>query len=343
MYCTIVPDYILKKIVEKGTPEQKERALRALGIDERTRDKRLRASKEVRKPKPPKKPAKVRIVYDEKNSEVPPGVLVLNEGGKPTESDPDIKRAYDYTGATWDVYSTFYQRNSIDNAGMPIISCVHFGEQWQNACWDGSEMLYGDGDGEIFADFTIDIDVIAHELTHGVTQYTCNLVYEFQPGALNESISDVFGTVVKQWYFKQSVTQADWLIGENVLVGPFSLRSMKAPGTAYVDHPILGTDPQPAEMKYFLKLSMEEDNGGVHLNSGIPNRAFYLSAVGIGGNSWEKAGLIWYKTITQGGLRPTANFKTFANTTIKVASVLYGKKSNEYKAVSDAWHTVGVI
>jgi Zn-dependent metalloprotease len=338
----IIPDYIYRKIAEKGTPEQKERALKSLGFGEKTRELRSRAPRDLKKPKP-KKAVKIREVYDAKHSEVLPGIQVLNEGGTPAEQDPDIQRAYDFTGATWDLYNQVYSRNSIDNRGMPIISCVHVGDQMNNAFWDGSEMAFGDGDAEIFQDFTADIDVCAHELTHGVTQYTCNLIYEFQPGALNESISDVFGSCVKQRFLNQTVDQADWYIGENVLIGPYSLRSLSHPGTAYVDHPILGSDPQPADMTGYVKLPLDDDNGGVHLYSSIPSRAFYLTAMTIGGYSWEKAGLIWYRTMTSNVIRPNCSFKTFANSTAKVASVLFGKRSNEYQSIRDAWHTVGVI
>src|SRR5262249_42131489 len=137
--------------------------------------------------------------------------------------------------------------------------------------WDGQQMVFGDGDGVLFIGFTKAVDVIGHELTHGVTQYECGLEYHDEPGALNESISDVFGTLVKQYALKQDVTAGDWLIGNGLLapsVNGKALRSMKDPGTAY-DDPQLGRDPQPAHYKNYVRTS--EDNGGVHLNSGIPN------------------------------------------------------------------------
>ncbi|SQI22331.1 Extracellular minor metalloprotease precursor [Salmonella enterica subsp. arizonae] len=135
-------------------------------------------------------------------------------------------------------------------------------------------MVFGDGDGEIFNRFTSSIDVVAHELTHGVTETEAGLIYFGQSGALNESLSDVFGSLVKQFHLQQTAGQADWIIGEGLLakgINGKGLRSMAAPGTAY-DDPLLGKDPQPAHMQNFIKT--REDNGGVHLNSGIPNRAF---------------------------------------------------------------------
>ena len=148
--------------------------------------------------------------------------------------------------------------------------------------------------GSCFRRFTLAIDVIGHELTHGVTQYTSNLNYSDQPGALNESLSDVFGSLVKQRQRGQTASQADWLIGEGLFtanVKGVALRSLKEPGTAY-DDPVLGRDPQPAHMRDYVHTS--DDDGGIHINSGIPNHAFFLVAAAIGGYAWEKAGRIWY-------------------------------------------------
>ena len=171
---------------------------------------------------------------------------------------------------------------------------MHYGRGYDNAFWDGTQMVFGDGDGTVFNRFTIAVDVIGHELTHGVTEHTAALVYQGQSGALNESISDVFGSLVKQQALGQDAAAADWLIGAGLFtaqVKGVALRSMKAPGTAY-DDPQLGKDPQPATMADYVETT--DDNGGVHLNSGIPNHAFYLAATAIGGHAWEvrRAGLV---------------------------------------------------
>jgi Zn-dependent metalloprotease len=337
----IIPPHILKKIAENGSEEQKERALKNLEFDKQIKERRLRSPKEAKEPS--KEMNKCRKIYDSQNTENQEVALIRDEDDIPSDNDSDVNYAYDYSGATWDLFAEVYGRNSIDNAGMEMISNIHYSQSYNNAFWDGKSMSYGDGDQEIFQSFLGACDVAAHELTHGITQYTCNLAYYYQSGALNESISDCFASCVKQRILGQTADQADWKIGQGILVGDhYALRSMKAPGSAYVDHPILGTDPQPADMEHFLDLPMEEDNGGVHLNSGIANRSFYLTSLAIGGYSWEKAGLIWYKTITS-NIRPTATFKEFAKATVKAASTLYGKKSNEVKSVQDAWATVGVL
>ncbi len=218
---------------------------------------------------------------------------------------------------------------------------MHYDEKYNNAFFDGEQMVFGDGDGEIFLDFTLAIDVIAHELTHGLTQYTANLAYQGQSGALNESVSDVFGSLVKQYSLGQSAEQADWLIGADILaprVSGDALRSMKAPGTAY-DDDVLGKDPQPASMDDYVET--QEDNGGVHINSGIPNRAFHLLATALGGNAWERAGRIWFDVLTGGELAQDADFAAFARLTVAAARSRFGE-GDEAEAVLKAWSEVGV-
>ena len=241
------------------------------------------------------------------------------------------------------MYSECFGRDSIDGAGLVLTSSVHYDRGYANAFWDGAQMVFGDGDGEIFGNFTASIDVTGHELTHGVTQYTANLAYEGQPGALNESISDVFGSLAKQHQLGQSTEEADWLIGAGLFlpgVQGVALRSMKAPGTAY-DDPRLGKDPQPDHMSGYVET--EDDNGGVHLNSGIPNRAFYLTAAEIGGNAYDDPGKIWYTTLTAGGLPESATFAAFAAATQTSARQLFGEDSSQPAAVTKAWQTVGVL
>jgi Zn-dependent metalloprotease len=265
---------------------------------------------------------------------------VRKEGEAPV-ADVAVNEAYDGSGATYDLYFEIYGRNSIDNNGLRLDSTVHYQRNYDNAFWNGTQMVYGDGDGELFNRFTISIDVIGHELTHGVTQYEARLNYSLQPGALNESMSDVFGSLVKQYHLKQTADQADWLIGQGLLtsnVNGVALRSMKAPGTAY-DDPVLGKDPQPAHMKDYV--TTISDNGGVHINSGIPNHAFYLIASAIGGYAWEKAGQIWYVTLRD-KLKATSNFQDCANLSYQAAGELYGVGSLEQQAVKQGWADVGL-
>jgi Zn-dependent metalloprotease len=204
-------------------------------------------------------------------------------------------------------------------------------------------MVFGDGDGEVFATFTGSLTVIAHELTHGVTAQTTNFVYLGQSGALNESVSDVFGALVEQYHLGQSADRASWLIGAEVFtdkVQGVAMRSMRAPGTAY-DDDVLGRDPQPANMRDYVHTN--DDNGGVHINSGIPNLAFVTTALELGGPAWERAGRIWFETLTGDGLSRSADFAAFAGRTIAVAGTRYGAQSAEVHAVRAGWETVGVV
>jgi Zn-dependent metalloprotease len=337
--CSIIPEYVNKKIVEKGNKRQKEHAWKNLILTEQLRGRRLvtglmssmfSVSNRLD-----------RTIYDAHNKENLPGTLVRREGGR-VKGGRTVTEAYDYSGSTYNFFKEIFGRNSIDTRGMKLDSTVHYGEDYNNAFWNGTQMVYGDGDGDIFQRFTKSIDVIGHELAHGVTQYEAALEYQDQAGALNESFSDIFGSLVKQYYLKQKVEKADWLIGNGLFtrkVNGIALRSVKEPGTAY-DDPTIGKDPQPGHMRNYVTTS--DDNGGVHINSGIPNRAFYLTAIELGGYAWEKAGRIWYVTLTE-RLRERSNFQEAADCTYEVATSMYGKGSKEEIAIKKAWNLVGVI
>lgn len=283
---------------------------------------------------------KRRLIYDMKNGPPYrlPGTLVRSEGD-PKHKDPAVNEAYDHSGTTYDFYSKVLQRNSLDGNGMQLLSSVHVGSKFNNAFWNGQQMAYGDGDGVIFQRFTKSLDVVGHELTHGVVTHTCNLIYQNESGALNEHFADVFGSLVKQWKKKQTVDKANWLIGEDIMVPKptrRALRDMANPGTAYKNDPDLGTDPQPAHLSKKYKGSA--DNGGVHINSGIPNRAFYLAAKAIGGKAWETTGQIWYKALQQ--LTASSVFVDCAKITYQIAKADY--PVDVQKAVKEAWADVGI-
>ncbi len=270
-----------------------------------------------------------------------PGRTVRTEG-QAAASDPSVNHAYDGLGATFALYADAFGRHSIDDQGLRLDASVHYGRDYDNAFWNGHQMVFGDGDGRIFGDFTACIDVIGHELTHGVTQFTAGLDYQDQPGALNESVSDVFGSLVKQYALHQSAADADWLIGAGLLapgIQGVALRSMKAPGTAY-DDPQLGKDPQPAHMRDYVNTS--EDNGGVHINSGIPNHAFYLLSTALGGSSWERAGRIWYDALTGHAVPADADFTAFAQATVAAAKARYPDQPSVADTVTASWAQVGV-
>jgi Zn-dependent metalloprotease len=262
--------------------------------------------------------------------------------GDPPSSDEAVNQAYEGSDKTHDFYRDVYGRDSIDGNGMELVSSVHYEVGFDNAFWNGSQMVYGDGSGRIFVvgGLTKAVDVIAHELTHGVTEFTAGLKYRTQSGALNEHFSDAFGSLVKQYSLGQTAEQADWLIGAGTLVPTLgrALRSMKEPGTAFTG------DPQPGHMRDYRDLpddgNPRNDNGGVHINSGIPNRAFCLAAESIGGHAWEKAGRIWYATLTE-HLNQESQFEDAANATVAVAGELFSE--SEQEAVQKAWEDVGVL
>ncbi len=338
-FCSIVPPHILKEITRRGSRGQKELALQTLIQSEQFRG--LRSGLGIL-PFLMAVPVsgKWRTVYDAEQRSSLPGRLVREEG-YPKSRDIAVNEAYDGAGAHYDFFKKVYGRDSLDNKGFQLDSSVHYGRNYDNAFWNGRQMVYGDGDGDLFDRFTKALDVIGHELTHGIVQFEANLTYEGQSGALNESFADVFGSLVKQYKNGQKAGEADWLIGEGLLkskVQGKALRSMKAPGTAY-DDPVLGKDPQPAHMKDYVET--QEDNGGVHLNSGIPNRAFYETAIRLGGYAWKKAGQIWYVALRD-RLKANSNFEDAAKITFAVAGELFGKSGKEAKAVKEAWHVVGI-
>src|SRR6266571_34592 len=338
--CTIIPSHMLRHLARHGPDNLRERMLQTLEHSERLRGQRdmLAYLGAVALATPPG--TKRRTIYDLAHGIRLPGKLVRDEGN-PRSKDRQVNEAYDFSGATYDFFKQVFGRNSVDGNGMRLDSSVHYSRDYDNAFWNGAQMVYGDGDGVIFERFTKCLEVIGHELTHGVTQFEAALAYHDQPGALNESFSDVFGSLVKQWKLKQTADKADWLIGAGLLargVKGVALRSMKAPGTAY-DDPQLGKDPQAAHMKDYVKGSA--DNGGVHINSGIPNHAFYLVATALGGNAWERAGRIWYDTLTN-VIGPNTSFRQAADATMRSAQTLFGAGRAEQKAVTSAWKQVGV-
>jgi Zn-dependent metalloprotease len=341
IFC-ILPPHVLREIARNGNTAQRNAALDTLALDSTLRTQRLtfQLAGAAAGTSVMATPAQVhRTINTANNSQSLPGTLARAEG-QPPVSDVSVNEAYDGLGNTFDFYLQAYQRYSIDDHGLPLIATVHYGQSYDNAFWNGQQMVFGDGDGHIFNRFTTSVDVIGHELTHGVTGSEVNLTYSQQSGALNESVSDVFGSLVKQYALKQTAAEADWLIGAGLLTfKDQALRSMKAPGTAY-DNNLLGKDPQPADMAHYVQTA--QDNGGVHINSGIPNHGFYLVANALGGNAWLKAGQIWYDTIRDKSLKRTASFAAFAGRTVANAGHRYGTNSIEQKAVMDAWHTVGM-
>ncbi|MEU6273031.1 M4 family metallopeptidase [Streptomyces populi] len=340
LHC-IIPPHLLEKILSSDDSDVRQVALNTLLTTARLRGERsIRASfAGVAAPGNGR-----RTVFDCKHKTLLPSAVLARSEDGPESADPSVNRAFDGLGTTRDFYKAVFDRNSIDGEGMRLDAFVHFGDKFNNAFWDGQQMVFGDGDGKLFSDFTGSVDVIGHELTHGVTELTAGLKYHNQSGALNESMSDVFGSLVKQWSLKQSVDEADWLIGPDIFtpgIDADALRSMKAPGQAY-DNALFGKDPQPDNMEHFVKLPDTErgDLGGVHVNSGIPNKAFFLAATRIGGFAWEAPGLIWFESLKAS--HAETQFQEFANTTYRKAAELFGEDSAEQLAVLAAWQDVGI-
>ncbi len=337
--CCIIPPHILRSIVLKGDRRQQAAAWSTLAASEQFRGER-RVLTSLAPLVIAATGTKRRTIYDARHGYDLPGRLVRGEKGARVK-DVAVNEAYDGSGATYDFFYRAYGRSSIDGHGFRLDSTVHYGVQYDNAFWNGRQMVYGDGDGEVFNRFTVALEVIGHELTHGLTQHEANLNYRGQSGALNESCSDVFGSLVKQYKRRQTAEEADWLIGEGLFlpsVKAQGIRSMKEPGSAY-DDPLLGKDPQPGHMRDYVHTV--EDNGGVHINSGIPNRAFYQLAIRLGGNAWEKAGRIWYSALCE-KFRPNSGFADAMNMTVRAAGEIFGASSPEQKATREAWAEVGV-
>jgi Zn-dependent metalloprotease len=274
------------------------------------------------------------VVHTADHGSTLPGAVVRT-AGDPASGDAAVDEAADGITATLALYRDAFARSSYDAKGAEVVLTVLYERNYDNAFWNGTQLVFGDGDGQVFGSFTRPVDVLGHEFTHAVTQFTAGLTYQDQSGALNESVSDCFGMCVKQRVLGQTADTADWLVGEGIFlpgINARALRDMAHPGTAY-DDPTLGKDPQVGDFKDYVDTT--DDNGGVHTNSGMPNRAFHLAATAIGGDTWEGAGQIWYAALTGGQVTADTDFAGFAAATVASAG-------DHADAVHQAWTTVGV-
>ncbi|HEU5484656.1 MAG TPA: protealysin inhibitor emfourin [Microlunatus sp.] len=346
MGCGFVPPYLLRHLAAEAHPTvaaAEHPCGYTLRIDASLRERRERAT-----PLPGGRATATAVddadrwvIYSAGNEETLPGTAVRADGDDAT-GDVAADEAFEWTRQVWDLYEQRFERRSYDGAGSTVTVTVHFGQNYDNAFWDGEQLVFGDGDGEIFERFTKPADVLAHEFSHGVVQYTSEFTYNGQPGALNESIADVFASMSIQHAAGQTADQASWLIGEGLFkpgINATALRSMLAPGTAYDDER-LGKDPQVGSMAEYVDTT--EDNGGVHLNSGIPNRAFALAATTIGGHSWEQTGRVWYEALTSDQVGAQTDFEGFAQATVDAATRLFPETSVPDK-VRAAWVEVGLL
>jgi len=338
-FCAVIPWHITNRLASRGGPEISRLALATIEqMQEIAATRAFLADTGIEDVAVPIR--KNRRVYDCKHTRHVPGHLVLDEGGQ-RPKDVEVNEAYDNTGLAWDFYEEILGWPSVDGRGKLIGSNVHYSVDFGNAAWDGKQMIYGDGDGRIFTRFTKSPDVCGHELTHGVIQYTAKLGYSGQTGAINEHIADAFGSMIWQRSRNETAAQALWLIGSQIF-GPGvmarAIRDMANPGTAYND-PILGKDPQPAHMRDFVETN--EDNGGVHINSGILNKAFYIAAMTIGGYVWLLLGRIWWKALKE-RIASDVDFQGFAQATVDAAGELGGNGGHVQLAIAQAWALVGI-
>lgn len=284
-----------------------------------------------------------RFIFDAGGAERLPGRLVRPEGARAAR-DAAVNDAYRNIGITLDFFLKVFGRNSLDAHGLDVTASAHYGENFANAMWNGRQILFGDGDGVHIGGFAKSLGIVAHELSHAVTQHAIpgglgvvrrkgRIDLAGQAGALNESFSDVFASLVKQWHAKQDARQADWLLGEGVLAPAVgrAVRSLRDPGNPAVTY---AGDHQVRDMGGWRR------GGDAHGNSGIPNHAFYLAATALGGKAWEHAGTIWYHAIPL--LKSRATFRDAARATVSTAARLFGAASREQQAVRAAWQQVGV-
>jgi hypothetical protein len=328
--CSFVPPYLLERIAASSHPAA-DHCRSTLAHDLELREGRAGVDGSAAPEAVAGQAAWV--VHTARNGSTLPG-QVVRSAGDAESGDPAVDEAADGVTATLSTYAEAFARSSYDGNSAQVVLTVHYEQNYDNAFWNGTQLVFGDGDGTVFGRFTTPVDVLGHEFTHAVTQFTAGLDYQAQPGALNESVSDCFGMCVKQRALGQTADHADWLVGEGIFlpgVEARALRDMAHPGTAY-DDSTLGRDPQVGAMSDYVDTS--DDNGGVHINSGIPNRAFYLAATSIGGDTWEGAGQMWYAALTGGQVTHDTDFAGFAAATVAAA----GEHAD---AVSRAWETVG--
>lgn len=288
--------------------------------------------------------AKNRELHDLAHGTSLPGTTVRTEGQAPLSSsannDP-INNNYDRLGTVWDCYKNLFNRDSFDNAGAKLISSVHYSNNYVNAYWNGTQMVYGDGDNVNASNLANSMDVTGHELTHAVTERTSNLVYSGESGGLNESISDIFGNVCEWYRDGQPATPSanNWMVGEDIWTPATSGDALR-----YMNDPA----KDGASLDYWTSTAGSKD---VHYSSGISNLAFYLlsqggthprgkSTISVTGIGIAKAAQIFYKAQI-GYLTSSSNFAA-AKTATEQAAAALGYTTAEIASVTAAWEAVGV-
>ncbi len=333
--CFIVPPDLLRRYgADKSLDADTRKALQATYLQ----TQRLRGLREAHRIATLRDPNRfvleetphvaVQHLFDCEHRRSLPGAAVRSRRG-------GFKTVFDTTAKVAEFYLKVLGRNSVDNNGFDLVSSLHYGQHYDNAFWDGQQMIYGDGDGKLFGEMYLSPDVIGHELTHGVTQNQSALRYEGEPGALNESISDVFGTVFNQWLNQWPVKEPrGWLVGAGIVApaararGFACLRDMVQPSAAHCLSP---------QAEHYSQIDPTAD---VHDNSGVPNKAFALFAIALGGQAWTQAIHVWYDVCTNRQLRSDARFIEFAALTVAAAKKRAG--ATAATACRNAWKKVGL-
>ncbi|WP_413495782.1 M4 family metallopeptidase [Morganella psychrotolerans] len=264
------------------------------------------------------------------------------------KSDADTDNMFEYLEIIYTFFSDIFNYESFDNHNATMSAMTHYGRGYCNAFWNGMHLVFGAGDlttsnAPLFLSFA-QLDIATHEYGHAVIDHLSPLTYSRQSGALNESICDVFTVILGHYQQQHSSDRGDWHIGRTLFTkssGIKALRSLSAPGSAY-NHPVIGRDKQVSHMRDYIELpnNAQNDNGGVHRYSGIPNHAFYHFATALGGYSWEVAGQIWFDTLSNANLPPECDFLTFARETVLIAQNNYG--DDVAGILLNAWDAVGL-
>jgi Zn-dependent metalloprotease len=327
----IIPPIVLEKIEQNArTIEARNAARRTLAITKQLEEKRKQAVEPQQ--------GEDREIYDSKNTSGAGEKVRLEDA--PDTDDETVNALYDDTGRWFDVLIRRFARRSYDGVGATMRVIAHFEDKFDNAYWDGTGIWVGDG--FYFKPFYLAQTVTLHEWTHALTEKTIALVYSRQPGALNEAISDCWAAAIEQFYRGQTAPQADWLIGRELFGGSVqgrALRDMATLEPAY-DDPIIGKDPQTKHMRDYY--SGSQDNYGVHINSGIPNRAFALASIHRGGMTVDTLLPVLADVMLRGLVGSNANFQEFATAMRRAAVDRFGVDDPTVAAVEYGWAEVGI-
>jgi Zn-dependent metalloprotease len=343
--CCAVPKSMMRHLADQsGDPAHRQLLLDQMGRASQLRARRATASATPSAHAPGSRPLHRRI-FDAQQETMLPGQLLRDEG-KPPSTDEAANEVYDNLGLALQFFSSVLGHNSADGAGMRVDASVHYDFKFINAMWTGHQMAVGDGDGKSIRHLSRSLGIIAHEFSHAVSQHLVKgglgvvqlpdrpPELKGEAGALNESFSDVFASMIKQWHAGHDVKQADWLLGEDIVSGSgnHAIRSLKDPGNKSL------TWAKDDQVKDYRRFKVTQE---AHTASGIGTHAFYLAAMQAGGRSWESLARVWFQGFSR--LRARATFLDAAHETMAAAASIHGKTSTVYDAVRTGWKSVRVL